>query len=248
MKQTDLRQFDSLTRTQEFLNAHADLFGNINASNARNQLDEFITKAQDCMTLQFAGASSARGETAARAVLEGELRKAHMMPIAEFARAKMTGMEEGEFKKLTPAAGHLIAGRLVQAARGMAKVAEAHLSELEAGHFPADVVTQLIAATDAVQDRLNRRASLDRETAGATAEVQQCLSKGRAIVRTFGAVVKRTAHKNPGLLAEWRAAQRVKLRPGLVTRVTRADAGAAIAPTSGQVPSAPHAPEVKLAA
>ena len=94
MKQSDLRQFDTLTGTQGFLDAHADLFGNINASDVRTRLDDIITKVQGRITVQLAGAHSARGETAARVVLEGDLRKGHMMPIAEFARARMKGMEE----------------------------------------------------------------------------------------------------------------------------------------------------------
>ena len=230
MKQAELRQFATLTGGQAFLDRHGDQFGYINASDVRKQLDDIITQVQDKITVQLARTRASHGETRARTTLEQDLRKGHIMPISEFARAKMTGLAEGEFRALTPSSGDLTGARLVQAARGMAKAAENHLPQLEAGHFPPDVVTQLTAAADAVQSRLDRRLGVNMESTGATKDIAKGLSEGRAIVRTIGAVVKRSAHKNPGLLAEWRTAQRLKLKPGVPDR------------------PAPQVQEVKLAA
>lgn len=240
MKQIELRQLDSLAGAQTFLDAHANQFGNINASDVRTRLDDITKTVQDRITVQLARTRASHGETKARTGLEQDLRKGHMNPIAEFARAKMTGLDELEFRALTPSAADLKGARLVQAARGMAKAAEAHLPNLEAGHFPADVVTQLVTAADAVQANLDRRKSVNIETVGATADIRTALAEGRAIVRTIGAVVKRAAHKNPGLLAEWRSAQRVKIKPGVVARE--------VAVVGSITPATPQVQEVKTAA
>ena len=230
MNQTELRQLEGLTGAQRFLDAHEDVFGGINASDTRKQLDDIVTEVQDRITVQLANVRAARGIVEGRAQFEQELRRGHMAPIAEFARAKMKGLEDGEFKALTPSAATLKGARLVQAARSMAKAAQAHLSELEAGHFPADVIVQLVAVADVVQAGLDRRAKLVAEAAGATKDIGKGLADGRTLVRTIGAIVKRTAHNDPGLLAEWRGSQRVKVkgvmpsrRRGVVGAITSAE-------------------------
>ena len=245
MKQGELRQLESLIGTQAFLNTHTDQFGNINAAAERARLDEIITEVRAQVTVQQAGVRAARGVTEVRTQFEGELRTGHMMPIAEFAREKMKGLGDGEFKALTPATGKLRGERLVQAARGMAKAAQAHLPELEAGHFPPDVIEQLIASADAVQAPLDRRAAVAGERVGATKQIHARLAEGRSIVRTMGAVVKRTARTNPGLLAEWRSAQRVKNKPGVVDRP--AVVVGTITPAAAAAPAV-QVQEVKLAA
>ena len=101
----------------------------------------------------------------------------------------------------------------------------------------------MIAAADAVQVSLNRRAALNAERAGATARAQEAIADGRALVRTIGSVVKRTAYRNPGLMAEWRSAQRVKKKPGPVDR-DEATGGGAMAATS----AVPIVQEMKAAA
>lgn len=243
MHQQHTREFDSLVGTRRFLDAHADIFGFVNASPSRKRLDEIVVQVQENATVQLAAARAERGMTEARVQSEVGLRRGHIMPIAEYARARMTGLGEGEFKALTPATGKLTGARLVQAALAMAKVATAHLDELEAGNFPADVVTQLVAAADAVQANLHDRARLGAEKSGATQRIAQILSEGRAIVRTIGAVVKRTAQGDNGMLAEWRSAQRVKVKPVMPAREEKV--AGTIAPVA---PGGATAQEVKVAA
>ena len=102
---------------------------------------------------------------------------------------------------------------------------EAQQLELEAGQFPVDVVAQLIAAAGAVQANLDRRNAVNGQTAGATADIHSGLTEGRAMVRMMGAVVKRTARQDPGLLAAWRSAQRAKLKPGVAIRLANEVSG-----------------------
>ena len=223
MKQRELSVLNSLSGVQGFFAAHDDVFANINASESRRQLDRIVAVVQGNITTQLAQQRASRGTTDTRTRLEDELRKGHMVPIAEWGRAKLVGLaksqvplEQDDFKALTPSTGRVKGARLVQVARGMGRTAERYQAGLEAGHFPADVLAQLNASADAVQAKLDQRDAVRREAIGATAAIQQALSEGRALVRALGAVVKRTARTNPQLLAEWRSAQRVKQKPGVL--------------------------------
>ena len=240
MKQQELATFNTLTGVQGFLDANADIFGSINASDARKDLDRIVVGVQQKLTMQLARQRATRGATEGRKRLEQDLRKGHLMPLAEFARARLTvALTSAEdYKALTPSAGSLRGARLVQVARAMAKAAEGYTAALTAGNFPPDVLAQLTALADAVQAKLDQRAAADREVAGATAGISEGLAEGRMVVRTIGAVVKRSAHKDPELLAEWRAAQRVKRKTGTAAGRSAVAAGAAagkVAPVVGEV-------------
>ena len=226
MKQQDLLVLDSFTGVQGFFTAHDDVFGSINASATRQRLDQLVAVVRDNITTQLAQQRASRGTTDTRNRLEVELRKGHVVPIAEWARAKLTGLsksqvpgEQDDFKALTPSTGRLKGARLVQVARAMGKTAERYQAGLESAHFPTDVLAQLNASADAVQAKLDQRVAAQREAVGATAAIEQALSEGRALVRALGAVVKRSARTNPQVLAEWRSAQRVKQKPGVFDRV-----------------------------
>lgn len=240
MRQDQLATYDTLTGVQGFLDTRADIFGSINASDERKDLDRIAASVRQKLTTQLARQRASRGATEGRKRLEHDLRTGNLMPLAEYARARLKGTVTSaeDYKALTPSSANLRGARLVQVARAMAKAAEGYTAALTAGHFPPDVLAQMNALADAVQAKLDQRAALDREMAGATAAISKGLADGRVIVRTIGAVVKRAAHKDPELLAEWRAAQRVKKKTGSAAGRSAVVAGAAggnVAPVVAEV-------------
>jgi hypothetical protein len=73
---------EAYRRVQQFLEAHPDVFGAVNASDARKQLDAALTKLDSAVDIQLARGREAKGEKNNQDVLERNLRDLHMMPVA----------------------------------------------------------------------------------------------------------------------------------------------------------------------
>jgi hypothetical protein len=156
---------EALRRAQQCLDAHPDVFGAVNASDARKELDAALTKLDSAVDLQLARGREAKGEKNYQDVLERDLRDRHMMPVARFALGKLAGTPN--IKALTPSASKLKGAQLVHAARAMAVAATPYVALFTAATFPADFAQQLTAAADAVQGSIDarRRKIADRPNA-----------------------------------------------------------------------------------
>ena len=159
---------EALRREQQFLDAHPDVFGAVNASDPKQQLDTALAKLDSAVDFQLARGREAKGEKNHQDVLERDLRDHHMIPVTQFALGKLAGTPN--IKALTPTASKLKGARLADTARAMAVAAVPYAALYTAAGFPADFPPQLTAAADAVQASIDARGRkvADRKNAGST--------------------------------------------------------------------------------
>jgi hypothetical protein len=198
---------EALRRAQQCLDAHPDVFGAVNASEARKELDAALTKLDSAVDLQLARGREAKGEKNHQDVLERDLRDHHMMPVVRFALGKLAGTPN--IKALTPSASHLKGARLADAARAMAVAAEPYTALFTAATFPADFAQQLTAAADAVQASIDARRRLLADRKNATSTVEAALKDARAAALQLEAVVGRLVKRGTPLHDEWETVKRV---------------------------------------
>ena len=113
MKKTQQYRGEAFRRVQQYLDAHQDVFGAVNSSDARKKLDAALTKLDAAVNVQLTRVRDARGAMQQQQVQERDLRDRHMTPVTLFARGQLAGVPN--FAALAPSAGDLRAGRLVSA-------------------------------------------------------------------------------------------------------------------------------------
>jgi hypothetical protein len=198
---------EALRRIQQFLDAYSDVFGALNASDARKQLDEAVAQLGPAVDVQGARVRDTRGEKEHQVELERELREHHMVPVARFALGRLASVPQ--IGALTPSATRFRGARLVAAARAMATAAIPHAAEFAAASFPADFLQQLTAAADAVQASIEARSRKVVERQNATKAVANILRQGRSAALMLEGAVDRLVPRRSSLHAEWRAVKRV---------------------------------------
>ena len=212
MKQEQQRQLDSLRRVQDYLNVHAAELGSAVSAGVKQQLDDAIVRIDAFDNAQGSTKLELEGLISRRRTLQAELRQRHMVPIAVFARARLLGVPD--FAALTSSGLNLTPSRLVAAARAMATAATPHLDALVRNGFPADTITQLMAAADAVSSTMAERAGTHVRRVGATKGIEEQLRRGREAVSVLRAVVGKQAAGDLVMLAGWRVAHRVTAKSG----------------------------------
>ena len=214
---------ESFERVQIFLDGHADIVGTLKDSEARKQLDDAVAQ----LTAQALNQGTANlliaGQMSRRRQLVTELRAKHMYPIAKFARARLRGVPD--FTALAQSGHNLEGNTLVRAARAMATAALPQLDKLTQARFPADVITQLGSAADAVSAAITERATTLVQRVGSTAGIRQQVARGKEAVGMLDPVVSRMIAANAELVAAWRSARRITAKPG--------GTGSAVAPATG---------------
>jgi hypothetical protein len=235
MNQQQMYRVQSLRRSQQFLDDHSGFFGAMNASSARRRLDSAVSRLDTLVVEQGTRSRESRGETNRRRALEHDLRVWHVAPIREFARARLAGVPN--FAALTPSTRRLEGERLAQSARALADAAEPYAADFTEASFPADFLAQMRAVASAITGSIDERSAKRGQGAGATQGVKAAIEEGRAALAALNAVVRRQLRDDESLLAEWRSAWRVTLKPGRPTARSSAD----------QVVGTTQAPEVKAA-
>jgi hypothetical protein len=228
----------SLERAQQFFDVHADVLGVVNGTELRRQLDAAVAELRRAVTEQDTCARDKVGERHNQEALESVLVKSHLSPIAKFARAELAVVPN--FRALTPSTRNVTGDRLVNVARSVGGAAAPWADQFVAGHFPADFLAQLAAATDAVKASMEVRSGKNLQRVNATQRVATAVKSGRKIVARLDARVTKLIAGNAGLLEEWRVARRVVLKPGVV-KATAAGAPAPVTSTPKEVPPAAHA-------
>jgi hypothetical protein len=235
MQRFQIHTSQSLRGVQQFLDAHAEVVGAANATDARQQLDAVIGLVDKVVVEQDTQSRETRGEVSRRRQLENVLIRRYMTPLAKLARAQLR-VAPG-YAALTPSAGALRTERLVVAARSMAIAAAPYAANLAAAMFPPDFLEQLRTAADTIQSSLDSRARKGVQRVGATRQVATALKQGRNAVATLDAIVSHLILGNDRLEREWRAAKRVQRAPSRAAAASPAVAGS-IQPMS-PVPLAP---------
>jgi hypothetical protein len=207
-------QYQSLRGAQLFVRGHVAEAGVLIGTAPLAQLDTAVDRIESAATEQGTCTRDALGERNNQLALERRLRKDHLSPIAKYGRAELAGVPN--FKALTPATRNLEGARLVQVARAVGGAARPYLANFVEGHFPADFITQLSAAADAVQRSMDIRARKNQQRVNATEGIAGAISSGRAAVARLDARITRLVAGNAPLLEEWRVATRVRNKPGIV--------------------------------
>ena len=212
----------SLTGGQGFLDAHETELGPLKDTEGRRQLDAAVVQIEAHRLGQRSAEIERRAALARKAALSVELKKQHMKPIADFARAKLPRVPE--FAALSESGTDLQGSQLVTAGRAMAKALEPVVAVLVEARFPADVVEQLNRAADALEQALNDCATHKVARGVATASLRQHLKDGRNAIAMLNPIVTKKLAGNAGLLEGWRQAKRIVKKPGVVARADEATA------------------------
>jgi hypothetical protein len=160
MQSHQQRQHDSLRRVLDFLDVNAATVGAVADPVARKELDASVAALTGLGTDQGAADQRMAGQLNRERAIAAELKTQHLAPIAAFARAHLRGSPD--YAALTRAWSKLNRATLVRAARSMASAAAPYAAQLALGGFPADTITQLTAAADALEAVLLERANTNR--------------------------------------------------------------------------------------
>jgi hypothetical protein len=207
MKRSQRYRGEAIRRAQQFLDAHADIFGAINSSDARKKLDASLTKLDAVVDIQLSREREARGELQRQYVLERDLRDRQMMPVSKFARGTLAGVPN--FAALTPSAGSRKGAALVDAARAMAVAALPYAKMFVSASFPADFVQQLTDAANTLQGSIDTRRRKLADRVGATAGVEAAVKEARSAALVIEGAVGRIVQRGTPIFHEWKSVRRV---------------------------------------
>jgi hypothetical protein len=217
---------------------------------ARAMLGQVVTSLTRHAVAQDVTVRRAQEDTRRKAVLAAELRTLHVRPITQIARALLRdvpGIEQA-LKLPKPAAP---TSAVVHAAEAMAQAAKPHERVFVRHGLPADFLTRLRAAADAVAGTVASRSELQGQRVGATAGVREEMQRGRTAVQVLDAVLGVLLADQPRRLVEWRKLKRVVAQGtglgGAQPSVAPASAPALSVGAGGAVPpassaSTPNAP------
>lgn len=252
MKTHQQYRIDALHRSKDFLDSNVAAVTGLADSEGKKQLDASITALAGFTNQQEWANRYMAGRKGRERALAVDLVEKHMRPLATFARARLRSVPD--VAALAKRSMKGTGAAIVREARGMATAAAPHVATLVAGGFPADVITQLGAAADALEAALADRANAKVERITSTRGIAEELKAGREAVAMLHAVVGRQLASNPTLLAGWNGARRVTSKPGTArgasvsTPATHVAAIAPAAPAAPVAPVAPVAPPIAAAA
>ncbi len=227
MRHSQGQVFHTGRRIQTFLDANDSLFGSINKSATRAELDTVVTALGTDAGAQATGRTTAIGESANQRALREALRLNTMRPIASIAKWRLRTVPN--FAALTMPSPHLTGKALVAHAEGMGGAAKPYEQIFIDGGLPADFLSRLSAAAAAVEASLLTRATARGQQSQATGSLKQLESRGRRVFQALNDLVVPILSvdiANGGLLAEWRSVRRVMLKPGPVIGVEASAQGA----------------------
>ena len=251
MKTHEQYRVDALNRSKNFLDSNVDAVVGLAHSAGMKQLDESLVALAAFSNQQASVNRFIKGRAQRERALTADLVDQHMRPIATFARARLRGVPD--FAALVKHARKVSGAAIVREARGMATAAAPHVAALVAGGFPADAVTQLGAAADALEAALTDRANAKVGRVTATRGIAEEIKDGREALAMLHAVVSRQLTSNPTLLAGWNSARRVTSKPGVArggsvsTPVTQVTPVVQVAPATHVSTVAPVASDAQVA-
>src|SRR5213079_1570473 len=106
-------------------------------------------------------------------VLANELQSTHMVPIAQFARAKLKGVPD--FAALAKSGFGLRLTALIRAARAMATAAAPQAGAFVSAGFPADTISELGSTAQALEETMTAWANSSVRRVTATKGIDEGL-------------------------------------------------------------------------
>jgi hypothetical protein len=214
MKDRQARTWESFVRVQGFLEKHP-LPAPFDIGPARATLRDAINRAAAYAATQDGAPAMNRGERHRQQQQVTRIRDRHMRQLVVIARSQ----EDPETAVATRAAFRLpkvsisIAAFLA-ACDGMIETARKYREVFVAEGRPPDFLARFEAARDELQETVERRAKLRGDRTGAGAGLRVQLRRARLAVAILDAAMRSAFEGEEAMLAEWRSARRVRMRPG----------------------------------
>jgi hypothetical protein len=218
MRTKQLHVGRTLRQAQQFLDAHADVVGPANESEARQSLNAAVSRLDASAVEQGTRTREAHGEVRLRKQLERRLVKQYMTPLSKLARAKLKA--SAKIAALTPSGNALRSEKLAGSARSMIEAAKPYAAELAAAKFPVDFLDRFTEAVDTITASTRARAAKHISRVGATKEVRVALQDGRTALAELDALVSHLILGNGRLEQEWRTATRITKSTGTRSKAT----------------------------
>jgi hypothetical protein len=228
------RMFQSLENVRQFLDEHTDKLAAVITTGTRRELDEAIAALAVHAADQSGNALIAQGATQKQRALRQALLHDHMAPIARIAKARLP--RTPEMAPLRMPRSNPAVQRLVTAAHGMAKAAAPFTDVFVAAGLPAEFLTQLNAAAEALVQSVSARSQSRSRRTSATKGLKTTLTAGRQIVHILDAFIQTALKDDPILLAGWNAVKRVQ-NIGMRSATTTVIAIPAPVPTPAPTPA-----------
>lgn len=198
----------SLHAVDGFIESNAAALGSIVTSGARQKLAALIAVAATHTAAQTGSELESLGATIGNQGLRTALMRDHMAPIASIARSELP--QTPAIAPLRLPRGRPSNPRLVMAAEGMAKAAEPFADIFVTSGLPADFITRLNTAAEALLTSLGDHSNIRSRRKVATTGIQSTLSEGRKVVRVLDTYVKSALKDDPILLSGWNSVKRVR--------------------------------------
>jgi hypothetical protein len=223
---------ESLRSVESFLDDNADKLATVVNTGTRQRLTAAIADLSTHVSDQTGSNLAAQGATQKKVALRQALLRDHMAPIARIATADIPNLPE--LSPLRMPRGKPTAEKLAGYAYGMGVAAAPYTDTFTKAGLPADFITQLNVAADAVVAIVANRTSSRGKRRGATDGLKAKLSEGRKVVHILDALVKSALKDDPALLGNW----------NLVKRVTKVAPNRTPAPTTpAPQPTPPSTPQ-----
>ena len=231
-----IRKYDMLRRVQQFMDTFAAQLTVVNATAARQELDQLVRDMGVHESTQAISTLNAKGQTAALAALRQDLVEEHMRPVATIAAAHLRTVPN--FHALQLPRGNVKVAVLVQDATAMAEAARPYQQVFVENGRAVNFADALVAAAGAVRSSIDARAQNIGNKAGARKGLETTATRAIAVVRLLDAQIKRALVDDPKALAVWKSAKRIGKGKVVPIEATIPPATTSPAPTPAEVKAA----------
>jgi hypothetical protein len=201
------RVIDALDRVEEFLVRNGAVLGTAIGSAPHQHLSEIRARLRVKLTEQDARTRELEETVANRRVLQDQLLRDHLRPIAAVAQSLLPVI--GDLGALRVPKGVRGTQAFLTAAYGMADAATRHEAALVAAGLPRDFIAQLVAAADGLRTASSGRGQIMSARVGTTRSIEDEARIARRGLRMLDALVRAAAKGDKSLLAQWRSVRRV---------------------------------------
>jgi hypothetical protein len=202
------RSIERLRRVQEFLGAHTPP-ESPGYTAQKKALDEVVTGLNEFSIDQVVGRRLGSAEVARTRALMRTLRREHLTPITEIARANLADAPGIEKALKLPKPG-IAPTKLLAEANGMRTAAALYEQRFIEEGLPPDFLKQLDAAIAAITQSISGKAQNFGRQVGGREGMNKEIKRGRKVVTGLDAIVKRTFRDHSDVLAQWRLAKRLR--------------------------------------
>ena len=219
MQATHKQLLERYERVLDFLAAYAPPEPPAAFTRWRDELVRAVERLNDLLGDQVTGRKDSRDDSRRQKVLRRALLQRHIAPVAQLAKAHLADdpVVVRALEMPDPAVATM---KLVTEATAFRnKAAEYEQKLVDAGR-PADFLTQLDAAIEALRQTVLDRARNVGKHVGARVGVQDAVRDARKVLLTIDAIVRDLFATNADTLARWKNAKRVKAVMGAGPRAT----------------------------